>query len=69
MLEEKRLQEAYLKQLEEELDDETTLEELQEENLQNLLDTASKSQTSEKKRKRNSTFLKKTKRMKLRKLK
>ena len=61
MLEEKRLQEAYLKQLEEELDDETTLEELQEENLQNLLDTASKSQTSEKKEKKKFNFFKKDK--------
>lgn len=53
MLKEKQLQEEYLKQLEDEFDEETTLEDLQEENLQNLLDVANKQEKNKEKKKLN----------------
>lgn len=61
MLEEKRLQEEYLKNLEAEFDEEKTLEDLQEENLQNLLDIADKKNKTTTKDKKKFNFFKKDK--------
>lgn len=61
MLKERQLQEEYFKQLEAGLDDETTLEDLQEENLQNLIDIANDKNKETKKEKKKFNFFKKDK--------